>query len=94
MQIVRLSHSGCGHGGVAVDDDGAAAVLAGPVVADGEAVLVGLAGGLAVQGELADGAGAAALQALGEAGVGDDQLAVVEHVVADEAVDELLGAAR
>jgi hypothetical protein len=47
---------------VAVDDDGAAAVLGGPVVADGQAELVGLAGGLAEQGELADRAGAAALQ--------------------------------
>jgi hypothetical protein len=83
---------GLGDRGVAVHDDRPAAVLAGPVVADGEAVLVGLAGGLAVEGELADGTGAAALQALLEAGVGDHELAVVEHVVADEGVDEGLGA--
>ena len=79
---------GPGHGGVAVRDDGFTPVVGGPVVADGQAELVGLAGGLAVQGELTHGAGGAASQVGAHAGVGDDQAALVEHEVAHQLVDE------
>ena len=74
---------------VAVDDHRLAPVFRRPVVADGQAELVGLAGGLAVEGEVADLARAPALHLLLHPGVGDDQLAVVEDVVADQPVEEL-----
>jgi len=74
---------------VAVDDHGLAAVFGGPVVAHGEAEFIGFAGGFAVEGEFADGAGAPSLHAFLHAGVSDDELAVIEHVVTDETVDEV-----
>ncbi len=73
-----------GHRGVAVDDEGLAPVVLGPGVAHRKPVLVGLAGGVAVEGEGTDRARGPTLQFLGQAGVGDDQPAVVEHVVADQ----------
>ena len=78
------------HRGVAVHHDGAAPVLGRPRVADRQAVLVGLAGGLPVQAELADPARGAAVVALDQAGVRHHQAAAVQHVVADQAVDEPL----
>ena len=66
----------------------------GPVVAHRQAELVGLAGRLAVEGELAHLARAAALHLLLHAGVGHDELAVVEDVVADQPVEELGDLAR
>ena len=78
-----------GHRRVAVDDHRRAAVFRRPVVAHRQAELVGLAGRLAVQGEVPHLARAAALHLLLHAGMGDDQLAVVEDVVADQAVEEL-----
>ena len=83
-----------GDGGVAVDDCGGAAVFGGPVVADGQAEFVGFAGGVAVEGELAHAAGGAADVLFLEAGVGDDELSVVEDVMADEFVDEVGDATR
>ena len=85
VQPLRLRHRR-----VAVEHQGPAAVLLRPGVPDGQAVLVGLAGGLPVQAELADPAGRAALVALDQAGVGHHQAPAVEHVVADQAVDERL----
>ena len=73
---------------MAVDDHRRAPVLLRPVVADGQAELVGLAGRLAVEGEVSDPARAAPLHLRLHPGVGDDELAVVEDVVADEAVEE------
>ena len=73
---------------VAVDDHRLAAVVAGPRVADREAVLVGLAGGVAVQRERPDPARAAAVVGLLEPGVRDHQPAVVEDEVADQPVHE------
>ena len=78
---------GLGDRGMAVDDHGLAAIVGRPVQADRQPELVGLAGRVAVQGELAHGARAAALHLGLEPGMGDDELAVVEHVVADEAVE-------
>ena len=63
------------HRGVAVHHDGAAPVLGRPRVADRQAVLVGLAGGLPVQAELADPARGAAVVALDQAGVRHHQAA-------------------
>ena len=65
-----------------------AAVGRGPVAAHRQPELVGLTGGLAVEGELAHPAGGPSLEGLLEAGVGDDELAAVEHVMADQAADE------
>ena len=87
--MVRFSHSGFGNRRVAVDHHRLAAILRGPVVADRQAELVGLAGGLAVEREVAHLARAAALHLLLHAGVRHHQLAVVEHVMADQAVEEL-----
>ena len=67
-----------GHRRVSVDDESLAAIVRRPVVADRQAELIRLAGGLAVEGELANRARAATLHLLLQAGVGDDQLPVVE----------------
>ena len=90
MLIVLLSHSGSGDRRVAVDDRRLAAVVGRPVVAHRQAELVGLAGRLAVQREVAHapatrGPGSPAFMP----GVRDDEPAVVEHEVADEAVEEV-----
>jgi hypothetical protein len=74
---------------VAVGDRRVAAVLGGPVVADGQAERVGLAGRLAVQRELADPLARAADVPLLHPRVRDDEPPVVEDVVADELVDEV-----
>ena len=76
------------HRGVAVHHRRPAAVGRGPVVPHRQPELVGLAGGLAVEGELPHPARSPSLEGLLEAGVGDDELAAVEHVMADQAVDE------
>ncbi len=88
MQIVLLIHSGVGVGRVTVDDHRRTPVLPRPRVAHRQAVLVGLAGGLAVEREGADPARRPSLVLLLEPGVRDDQPPVVEHVVADQPVDE------
>src|SRR4029079_16515592 len=80
---------GARHGCVAVHDGGAAAVVLGPRVAHGQAELVGLAGGVAVQGVAADPAGGAAVRLPRQPGVPDAQPAAVEDVLTDQAVDEL-----
>jgi len=74
---------------VAVDDGRGGAVLVGPGVAHGQAVLVGLAGRLAVQREVAHARRRAALVGLLHARVRDDEPAVVEHGMADEALEEV-----
>ena len=74
---------------VAVDDHRRAPVFRRPVVAHRQAELVGLAGRLAVQGEVPHLARAPPLHLRLHPGVGDDQLAVVEDVVAHQAVEEL-----
>ena len=78
-----------GNGGVPVDDGRRAAILGCPVVAHRQAELVGFSGGFAVEGELAHRAGGASCHALLHPGVGDDQLAVIEQVMAGEIVDEI-----
>ncbi len=72
-----------------VDDHRLAPVFRRPVEADGQAELVGLAGRLAVEGEIPDLARAPPLHLLIHPGVGDHELAVVEDVVAHEAVQEV-----
>ena len=74
---------------VAVDDHRRAPVFRRPVVAHRQAELVRLAGRLAVQGEVPHLARAAPLHLCLHAGVGNDQLAVIEDVMADQAVEEL-----
>ncbi|MGX1117124.1 hypothetical protein RKD37_002487 [Streptomyces ambofaciens] len=74
---------------MAVDHRRAAPVVLGPRVAHRQTELVGLAGGVAVQGVRADPAGGAAVVLLGQTGVADHEPAAVEDVVADQAVDEL-----
>ncbi len=78
------------NGRVAVDDHRLAAVVGGPVQADRQPELVGLAGRVAVQRELADGPRAAALHLGLQPRMGDDELAVVEDVVADQAIQPRL----
>ncbi len=89
MLMVRLSHSGSGIGRVAVDDHGRAAIVGGPVVADGQAELVDFAGGFAEERKVPHLARTAALHFFFHASVSDDQAAVVEDVVTDEGVEEL-----
>ena len=84
VQPLRL-----GDGRVAVDDHRRAAVVLRPGITNGQAVFVRLPGRVAVEGKVPHLARAASLHVGGQAGVRDDQLAVVEHVVADQAVDEV-----
>ena len=74
---------------VPVDDERPASVVLSPVKAHGQPELVGLARCLAVQSEIADTARGAALHLLFETRVRDDEPAIVEHVVTDQAVQEL-----
>ena len=74
---------------VAVDHGRAAAVVLRPVEAHRQALVVGLAGGLAVEAEVAHLARGAVLQLFLHAGVGDDEPSAVEHVVARQPVEEL-----
>ncbi len=76
------------HGRVPVDHQRLAPVLLGPRVAHRQAVLVGLPGGVAVEGVRSDPAGGAAVVLLRQAGVADHQLAVVQQVVADQVAHE------
>src|SRR6185369_9527105 len=69
---------------VSIDDSRRAPVVAGPRVAHRQAVLVGLAGGVAVQAEAADPTRGPPVVLLLQPGVGDDQLTAVEDVVRDE----------
>ena len=89
MLIVRLSHSGSGNRRVSVHDHRAPAILGCPVVANGETKFVRLAGCLAEESKVSNSSRAAALHFLLHAGVCDDQLAIVEHIVADEIVNEV-----
>ena len=84
VEPVRL-----GHRGMAVDDHRLTTVVGCPIVPDRQAILVCLAGGLAVQAELAHARRRAALELLFETRVSDDELAVVQHVVAHQAVNEV-----
>ena len=79
---------GFGNGSVAVYDDGLAAIIAGPVVADGQAEIVNFAGGFAEEGKVANRRGAAALHFLLHAGMSDDETAAIENVMADESVEK------
>ena len=74
---------------VAVDHLRPAAILGCPLVAHRQAELVGLAGGLAIQGELAHRPGGAPLHLFLHARVRDHQAPAVQLVVADQGVDEL-----
>jgi hypothetical protein len=79
---------GLGHRCMAVHDGGATPIVLRPWVPHGQAVLVGLSRRLAEKGKLADDARAAPLERLLEPRVRDDELAVIEHVVTHQAVDE------
>jgi hypothetical protein len=80
---------GLGDGGMAVDDGRLAAVVRGPLQADGETELVGLPRRLAEEREVADPSGGAPLVGRLHARVRHDEVAVVEHDVADELVEEV-----
>lgn len=79
---------GAGHRRMAVGDDGPAAIVRRPVVAHWQAVLIGFAGGLAVQGEFPHRAGAAPVHLLAQPGVSHHQPAAVEHVMTDQPVQK------
>lgn len=74
---------------VAVEDHRPAAVVVRPRQPHRQSVLVALTGRVAVQREGADPSGGPALVLLLEAGVRDDQLAVIEHEVPHEGATEL-----
>ena len=74
---------------MAIYHNGLALVVEGPVLAYRESPFVGLATGLAVEGELRYPSGGAALVAFQQACVGYDEASVVEEVVFGEALDEL-----
>ena len=79
---------GLGHRGVAIDHRGLAAILGGPVEADGEAESVDFAAGFAIKRELAHGARTAADQLLLETGMGDGEAAAGEPVMAAQLIEE------
>ncbi len=72
-----------------IDDHRLTSVFRRPVEADGQAELVGLAGGFPVEGEVTNLGRAPSLHLLLHPGVSDNELAVVEDVVAHEAVEEV-----
>ncbi len=80
---------GLGDGRVAVDDHRVPPIFGGPVVADGKAELVRLAGGLAEERELPHPRRTPALQLRLHARMGHHQFASVEDVVAHQAFQEL-----
>ena len=85
----RVVHpGGFGYRGVAVHHGRLAPVVLCPRVPDGQAELVGLPRGLAVQREGPDRGGRAPVHLLAQAGVGDHQPPRVQHVVAHQAVEE------
>lgn len=75
---------------VPVEDHRGPAVVARPRQPHRQAVLVGLAGRVAVERHAADPPGRAPVVALGQPRVRDDELAAVEDVVRDQAVAELV----
>ena len=75
-------------GNMAVYDHTPAPVIRGPVQPDRQAVGIELAGGFAVQAEIPHPHGASSDVFLLEAGMRRDQLAVIENIVADQAVQE------
>ena len=75
---------------MSVDDARTASVLRRPVVANGQAELVRLSGCLTEQGEIPHFGRPATLHFLLHAGVRHDEMPIVEHVVADEAIEEFL----
>jgi len=74
---------------VAIDDEGLATVVGGPVETHGETVFIFLAGGVSVEAHFANGPGAASDHFFFDSGVGHDEAALVEDKVGDEAVDEV-----
>ena len=80
---------GLRHRRVTIHDERLPSVLGGPVVAHREAIGIGLPGGLAVEGKLPHPRRGTPLQTRFHAGMGDDELPVVEHVVADQAIEEV-----
>ena len=74
---------------VPVQDHRRASVVVGPGQADRKPELVGLAGRVAVQGEAAHASRSPPLVRLLQAGMGDDEPALVEHQVRDQVVAEL-----
>ena len=80
---------GLQHRDVAVHHRGGAAVVQGPVGPHRQAELVDLAGGLAVEGEGADRPRGAPLVGLFQAGVGDHEAPLVQHVVGHQPIEEV-----
>ncbi len=65
------------------------AIVRRPVVAHRQAVLIGFAGGLAVQGEFPHLARTPPVHLLAQARVGDHQPAAIEHIMADQSIQKL-----
>ncbi len=75
---------------MAVHDSCPPAIVVRPRIANGKPELVGLSRRVAVQGEGSDGVRRPAVHVLGESGVRNHELAVVEYRVTDQSVDEPL----
>ncbi len=74
---------------VTVDDGSSAAIILGPVAPNRQAQIVGLARRFTIECKVAHPARGAALHRLFHSGMGDHQLAVVEHIVADQGIDKI-----
>ena len=74
---------------MAINDHRPAAIFRSPVVAHRQAEFVGLAGSFAVEGEVPNPPGCPALHLGTKTGVRHYELAIVEHVVADEPVQKV-----
>src|SRR5688500_8085986 len=72
-----------------IDHERAATVVPRPIEPRGQAILVPLAGGLAVEAELPDLSRSPALHLFLQARMRDDQFAVVENIVAYLPVEEV-----
>ena len=78
-----------GYGRVSIDHECLTAIVRRPVVANGQAKLIRLSRRLAEEGELSHCSRPATVHGLLQASVGNDQLAIVEDIVADKAIEEL-----
>ena len=87
MLMVRFNHSGSGNGRVTVNNHCSSAIFSRPIVAHRQPELIGFARGLAEKRELPDSTGPASLHGLLHASVGNDQLAVVEHIMTHQLVN-------
>src|SRR5262249_488817 len=76
------------HRCVTIDNHRSTTVFRSPVVTDGQAKLIRFARRLSIEGEIADLSRAAPLQRLRQSSMRDDYPSFVEHIMADQSVNE------